>query len=114
MQAWAGMESKRGEPKRAQRLFEAAAKAEPDSAMLLNTWATHEKRRGNPAKAKELYHKALQSDASHVPSVQVSLMNRFLHKLLHSCIPRWVLHYGILDSGTHCRLSIKSGMCTFT
>jgi len=84
MQAWAGMESKKGEPKRAQRLFEAAAKAEPGNAMLLNTWATHEKRRGNPAKAKELYHQALQSDASHVPSVQVPFMKQTIYRSVYS------------------------------
>lgn len=72
LQAWAGLEGKKGEPKKAQRLFAAAAKAEPDNAMLLNTWASYEKRRGDAAKARELYLKALDSSAGHVASLQVS------------------------------------------
>ncbi len=82
MQAWAALEGKKGEPKKAQRLFEAAAKAEPDNAMLLNTWATYEKRRGDAAKARELYKKALDSNGSHVPSIQVRhlvLLRSFVH-----------------------------------
>lgn len=71
MQAWAALEGKKGEPKKAQRLFKAAAKAEPDNAMLLNTWATYEKRRGDATKARELYKKALDSNGGHVPSIQV-------------------------------------------
>ena len=74
MQAWAALEGRKGEPKKAQRLFEAAAKAEPDNAMLLNTWATYEKRRGDATKAKELYKKALDSNSSHVPSIQVKCL----------------------------------------
>lgn len=42
-QAWAALEGKQGDAKKAQRLFEAAAKAEPGNPKLLNAWATFEK-----------------------------------------------------------------------
>lgn len=43
MQAWAALEGKLGDAKKAQRLFEAAAKAEPGNPKLLNAWATFER-----------------------------------------------------------------------
>ena len=77
MQAWAALEGKQGDAIKAERLFGAAAKAEPGNPQLLNAWASFEKRRGNAQGARELLEQTLAANGqqAHVPSMQARVLS---------------------------------------
>ena len=98
MQAWAALEGKQGDAAKAERLFKAAAKAEPGNPQLLNAWAGFEKRRGNAAGARQLLEQTLAANGqqAHVPSMQVTGL----------LLPLWAL-----SEVLHCTTLVARVMC---
>jgi Tfp pilus assembly protein PilF len=117
LQAWAALEGKQGDAKKAERLFEAAAKAEPGNPQLLNAWGGFEKRRGNSALARQLLEQAVAANGpqQHAPSMQArGLCMRLTSLQLSSCSRACEAHCHVWERGrmSHCCWKHIAPVCT--